>query len=85
MRIAWKVCGVLAAIFHLASALTLTVITSTRQSHIRNDKILTVGQEQYWWDQYSKHAEAPLDYKKNGRAVAAVVFAWLGTCSVIPR
>lgn len=86
VRIAWKVCGVLAAIFHLASALTITIITATRQSHVRNAQTGQISpREHYWWNQYHKHSEAPLDYSKNARAVTAVVFAWLGTCSVIPR
>ena len=82
VRIAWKVCGVLAAIFHLASALTITIITATHQSHIRPGGW---EKQEALWRQYEKHSEAPLDYKDNGRAIAAVVFAWLGTCSVIPR
>lgn len=82
VRIAWKVCGVLAVIFHLASALTITVITATHQAHIRPGSPQT---QAALWSQYKKHGEAPLDYSHNPRAIAAVVFAWLGTCSVIPR
>jgi uncharacterized membrane protein len=84
VRIAWKVCGVLAVIIHLASAFTITIITATHQSHIRDVRSGEISRELYWWNQYGKHGEAPLDYKHNARAIAAVVFAWLGTCSVIP-
>lgn len=83
VRIAWKVCGVLAVIFHLAAALTLTIITATHQAHI-TARIPPQSQE-YWWRKYSKHDEAPLDYKHNARAIAAVVFVCLGWCSVAPR
>ena len=82
VMIALKVCGILAVIFHLASALTITIITATHQSYI------TPGgpeKQASLWSQYKKHGEAPLNYKHNPRAIAAVVFAWLGTCSVIPR
>ena len=82
VRIAWKTCGVLATCFHLASALTLTIITATHRSHLK-------GQEpqgtHYWVHQYSKASEAPLVYKHNARAIAAVVFVWLGWVSVACR
>ena len=82
VRIAWKTCGVLAAVFHFASALTLTIITATHQSHISPGG---PDAQEILWSHYSKHKEAQLIYKHNPRAIAAVVFAWLGTCSVIPR
>lgn len=87
VRIAWKVCGVLAVIFHLASALTLTVITARHVSRIRGDygrSELSRDETQHWWRQYSKHSEAPLIYRHNPRAIAAVVFVWLGWISVLP-
>lgn len=82
VRVAWKVCGVLAVIFHLASALTLTIITAMHRSYMTP---AGPAQEARLWDQYKKHGEAPLIYRHNPRAIAAVVFAWLGTASVIPR
>jgi hypothetical protein len=88
VRIAWKVCGVLAVCIHLAAALTLTVITARHRSYFRGaDGRTTLSQDEvlHWWRQYSKHSEAPLVYRHNPRAVAAVVFAWLGFCSVLPR
>jgi len=88
VRIAWKACGVLTVIFHLAAALWLTIITARNRSHIRGDRgrtTLSHAEEQAYWRQYSKHSEAPLIYRHNPRAVAAVVFVWLGWCSVLPR
>lgn len=85
--IAWKVCGVLAVIFHLASALTLTIITAKHVSKIRGDygrSALSHDEVQHWWRQYSKHSEAPLVYRHNPRAIPAVVFVWLGWISVLP-
>lgn len=81
--IAWKVCGVLATIFHLASALTLTVITVRQRSYVVPH--IAPFDPQFWWRKYTKHAEAPLIYRHNGRAVAAVVFVWLGWVSVAAR
>lgn len=86
--IAWKACGILAVIFHLASALTLTCITAMNRVHIRLDHGHTPAtQEQalFWWKHYTKHSEAPMVYKHNARAIAAVVFVWLGWFSVWPR
>ena len=87
VRIAWKVCGVLAVFIHLAAALTLTIITAMHQSRIRGDfgrMELPREEVQKYWMLYSKHSEAPLIYKHNPRAIAAVVFAWLGWISVAP-
>lgn len=82
VRLAWKVCGVLSVIFHLASALTITIITALHTSWLDG-----VPRDQ-WADivsQYPKAKEAPLTYRHNGRAVAAVVFAWPGFVSVLGR
>ncbi|KAK5169388.1 uncharacterized protein LTR77_005363 [Saxophila tyrrhenica] len=87
VRIAWKVCGVLAVVMHLAAALTLTVITARHRAFIRGDHgqtILTEQEQRVWWRQYSKHSEAPLIYRHNPRAIAAVVFSWIGWCSLPP-
>lgn len=82
MRLSWKICGVLATIFHIAAALTITIITATHAS------FLSGAPESEWPElvsQYKKAKEAPLVYKHNGRAIAAVVFAWLGFISVVGR
>jgi len=82
VRVAWKVCGVLATIFHLADALVLTIITATHSSYVTG-----VSQEQAntLISQAKKSSEAPLVYRHNPRAVAAVVFVWLGWVSVVAR
>lgn len=78
IRDAWKICAVVASIFYLASAIGMTVITATRSAYVtgigaRESATLLAG--------YKKSSETPLSYKANGRAVAAVVFAWLGWVS----
>ena len=87
VRLSWKICGVLAVIFHLAATLALTVITASHRSYIKGDSFasLTESNQQFWWKQFPKHDEAPLIYRHNARAIAAVVFGWLGWCSVVPR
>ena len=86
VRISWKACGVLAVIFHLASAVLITIITATHQSYITDGhhNRFDADRTAYWWSHYTKHGEAPLIYKHNARAIAAVVFAWLGWCSIVP-
>lgn len=82
VRLAWKICGVLAVVFHLASALTITIITAMHSS------FLTGAPPEEWQglvNQYKKAKEAPLSYRHNGRAVAAVCFAWPGFVSVLGR
>lgn len=81
VRIAWKVCGVLSTLAHLAAALELTIITSTRQGYVTG---VSQAEGENLVGQFHKDGGTPLNYKKNGRAVAAVVFAWLGFCSVVP-
>ncbi|KAK4547538.1 hypothetical protein LTR36_000495 [Oleoguttula mirabilis] len=81
VRTAWKVCGILAVIFHLAAALELTVITAMHQGHVtgvsEQEGANLVGQ-------FHKDDGTPLNYKKNPRALAAVVFVWLGFASIVP-
>lgn len=81
VRWAWKVCGVLAVLIHLASALTLTVITATHRGYVTG---VSKERGRYLVGQFHKDDGTPLDYKHNPRAVAAVVFVWLGWVSVVP-
>nr|POF13235.1 hypothetical protein CFP56_10382 [Quercus suber] len=80
VRLAWKICGVLSVIFYLASALTLTVITATHSAYVTG---VSEARGQALAGQFHKDGGVPLEYKHNGRAIAAVVFAWLGWVSVV--
>lgn len=82
VRIAWKVCGILAVLIHLAAALELTVITATHQGYVTG---VSAQRGAELVGQFHKDDGTPLNYKKNPRAVAAVVFVWLGWISVVPR
>lgn len=82
VRLAWKINGVLATIFHLASALTITIITARHSAYVTPGDKAT---QDFWWSHFRKHKENPLSYKHNPRAIAAVVFAWLGFVSVVGR
>jgi len=81
VRIAWKVCGVLATIFHLAAALELTIITATHRGYVTG---VSQAEGATLVGQFHKDP-TPLVYKHNPRALAAVVFVWLGWASIVPR
>ncbi|KAI5361016.1 hypothetical protein Slin14017_G091910 [Septoria linicola] len=81
--LAWKVCGVLSTVFYLASALTLTVITAKNCGYFRGPLGVNDGYGQQLLSQFTKDGGTPLCYRKNSRAVAAVVFAWVGWVSVL--
>lgn len=72
VRLAWKICSVLACVMVLATALALTIITATHEAYVTGvnaDEAETL---------LRLYGGSPLEYRHNGRAVAAVVFIWLG-------
>ncbi|CAI6333806.1 unnamed protein product [Periconia digitata] len=76
VKLAWRICSVLACVFTLASALAYTVILVTHSAIVAPDdptsrKLL------------DESGGMPLTYRKNGRAVASVVFLWVGLCGTI--
>ncbi|KXL42119.1 hypothetical protein M433DRAFT_72222 [Acidomyces richmondensis BFW] len=82
VRIAWKTTGFLAVLIHLASAITLTCITFIGSAYITG-----IGQSRarHLLSEFKKDGGVPLRYSHNGRAIAAVVFVWLGWLSVLGR
>lgn len=75
IRIAWKGCGVASVVFVLASALELTIITARNSGYVDG---VSPSEAEELLRQYKKYSITPLRYKDNGRALAAVVFVWLG-------
>lgn len=80
IRVAWKICGVVATTFYLGAALGMTIITATRHAYVSG---VNAGTAQTLLEQYSKADETPLVYRHNPRAIASVVFAWLGWVSTL--
>jgi len=78
-RLTWKIGSVLACIFELSSALTLSVIVARHCGYITGDAVL--GQELL--DRFIKDGGTPLCYRTNPRAVVVVIFAWLGFVAVL--
>ncbi|KAF2009239.1 hypothetical protein BU24DRAFT_415167 [Aaosphaeria arxii CBS 175.79] len=77
VKLAWRICSVLACLFTLSSALGFTVILATKAAYVTGANAR--GVEQYLI--YVK--ESPLIYRKNGRGIASVVFLWLGMVATI--
>lgn len=82
VRLAWKICSVLAIFFVGASAFELTVITATHSAFVSG---VDVSRGEDLAGEFQKDGGAPLKYRKNARAVAAVVFLWPGFLFTIWR
>ncbi|KAL2430443.1 hypothetical protein ABEF95_007576 [Exophiala dermatitidis] len=76
IRWAWKISALVVTIMTLADALALTVILATGNAWIAADTedARLIAQERI---------NPPLVYRHNGRAVASVVFVWIGLCGTI--
>lgn len=78
VKMAWRICSVLACAFTLSSALLITIILATHNARITGVSaaearhLLSVAQP-----------NQPLIYKHNKRGIASVVFIWVGMVSTI--
>ena len=72
VKIAWRVCSVLACCFALSSAIVLSVVLSTRRAEIVGPVI-------------TYPLEPPLQYKRNHEAVASLALIWLGWLATLWR
>ena len=82
VRLAWKICGVLASVFMLANALALTIITATHSAYISGASGAEASRLE---SAVSTKPPNPFVYRHNGRALASVVFVWLGWASTVGR
>lgn len=72
VKLAWRICSVLACMFTLSAALAFTVILATSSAYIS-------GASRTQAQQYlTEYHYPPLEYRHNGRGVASVVFLWPG-------
>lgn len=79
VRISWKVCAILSIVMGLADALALTVIVAKHRATITGVSTAVARELHHL-------AGGPsLIYKDNARAVASVVFLWLGWIATIAR
>jgi uncharacterized membrane protein len=78
IRWAWRISAVVVTIMTLADALALTVIVATKKAWISADSAdsLAIANEKI---------NPPMVYRHNPRAVASVVFVWIGLVGCIAR
>lgn len=72
VKIAWKVCSIIACMLTLSCALAYTDIVATRSALVTGVEMAEAEQ------MVAAYGGSPLRYSKNGRAVASVVFLWVG-------
>jgi hypothetical protein len=73
VRLAWKVCSIFACMLTLACALAYTYIVATKSAYVTGVDAAIAQMD------LAAYGGSPLKYKKNGRAIASVVFLWPGT------
>ncbi|KAK8221342.1 hypothetical protein IWZ01DRAFT_37722 [Phyllosticta capitalensis] len=76
VRKAWRITSVMSCAFTLSSAIVFTVITATRRVHVEG---VSYARAEVLASQWPKRKSNPFEYRKNPRAVASIVFLWIGT------
>jgi len=72
VKLAWRICAIIAAIFALSSALTMTIIVAMHSAYVSGTDATSA--QRY----LAEYGGSPLKYRDNGRAIASVVFIWPG-------
>jgi hypothetical protein len=72
VKLAWRICSVLACLFTLACALAYTVILATYTAWVSGTDAANAARL------LRQYGGSPMRYRDNGRAVASVVFLWPG-------
>ncbi|KAF1986826.1 hypothetical protein K402DRAFT_404134 [Aulographum hederae CBS 113979] len=80
VKIAWRVCSVLAVIFVASSAILLTVILFTHHAFITG---LAPEEGDRLLEETHTTGQSPLSYRTNGRGIASVAFIWPGFLATI--
>jgi uncharacterized membrane protein len=78
IRWAWRISALVVTLMTFADALALTVIVATGNAWISasSEDAEEIAREKI---------NPPLRYRDNGRAIASVVFLWIGLCGSIAR
>lgn len=72
VKIAWRVCSVFACMLTLSAALAYTVILATKSAYVSGTDAANAARL------LREYGGSPMKYRENGRAVASVVFLWIG-------
>lgn len=78
VKLAWRICSMLAILFTLSSAIAYTVILATRAAYFINVDAATGNRLVKEFGGNNR-----LVYRENPRAVASVVFLWVGMCATV--
>ncbi|KAF2267796.1 hypothetical protein CC78DRAFT_456514 [Lojkania enalia] len=73
VKLAWRICSVLACMFTLSSALAFTVIVATKSAYVSGANAATAQRL------LAEYGGSPMKYQDNGRAITSIVFLWPGT------
>jgi len=77
VKLAWRICAILAAIMALSSALTLTIIVAMHHAWVSGADAATAQRL------LAEYGGSPMRYRDNGRAIASVVFIWPGFVATV--
>jgi len=79
VKLAWRICSVLAIIFIIGDLVAITTIVASRSAYIYGQGINSTTATSI----LQAHRHIPLAYRHYGKCVASVVFLWLGFPAVI--
>ncbi|KAF2476821.1 uncharacterized protein BDR25DRAFT_208746 [Lindgomyces ingoldianus] len=77
VKIAWRVCSILACLFTLSAALTFTIILAMRSAYVTGTDANTAERL------LREYGGSPMKYRDNGRGIASVVFLWPGMVATV--
>ncbi|ORY01200.1 hypothetical protein BCR34DRAFT_494076 [Clohesyomyces aquaticus] len=77
VKLAWRICSVLACLFTLSAALAFTVILATKSAYVTGADADTAT------ELLRRYGGSPLRYRDNGRGIASVVFLWPGWVATV--
>jgi len=84
VKLAWRICSILAIMFVTGAAIAITVIVFTRHAYVtgvsRAEAARVLG-----ITGTTGRATAPLAYDTNNRAIASIAFIWPGLLATIAR
>jgi hypothetical protein len=79
VKLAWKICSVFACLSTLPCALAYTYIVASKSAYVTGTNAARAQQL------LAAYGGSPLQYRKNGRAIASVVFLWPGMVFTFAR
>jgi len=82
VKLAWKICSILACCFALASAITISVIFSTRRAYVTGDNPDPTELDRIL-DNYKHGGSGSLLYRNNPYFIVSLAFIWPGFLATV--